>query len=134
MENIQQLKEYLKSYRFFKDSAHTISSLIILFENESNEDQRKLAPLFSIMEHNDFSVLLKNALYLLIEEKWYVCSDILKNINQLNKELEKNVLIQKYINGYTWEQISEFFNYSLRKIYNIHNRALHNLLNIMQKS
>ena len=76
MENIQQLKEYLKSYRFFKDSAHTISSLIILFENESNEDQRKLAPLFSIMEHNDFSVLLKNALYLLIEEKWYVCSDI----------------------------------------------------------
>ncbi len=60
--------------------------------------------------------------------------DILSNINRLDQELEKNVLIQKYISGYTWEQICENLDYSLRQIYNIHNRALNSLYNIMQKS
>jgi len=35
--------------------------------------------------------------------------------------------LQPLIRGYTWEEISEHLNYSLRQIYNIHNHALEHL-------
>jgi DNA-directed RNA polymerase specialized sigma subunit len=59
-----------------------------------------------------------------LEIKNQICKKIVKNVNQMDSEIEKDILLLKYISGYTWEEISEMTNYSLRQVYNIHNRAL----------
>ena len=72
------------------------------------------------MEMKDvFSSLRKQ-----LGEKNQICKIIVKNVSRMDSEIEKNILLLKYISGYTWEEISEMTNYSLRQVYNIHNLAL----------
>lgn len=83
--------------------------------NKKNEDYKTC--LSSLINHLKKLICKKSALTL----------DILQNIESLNNETEKNLLYLKYIDGYSWEKISEIMNYSLRQIYNLHNKALSHL-------
>lgn len=50
-----------------------------------------------------------------------------KVISQLQKQRERDVLTRYYINGATWEQVAQQTNYSLRRVYQLHGEALHNI-------
>ncbi len=46
------------------------------------------------------------------------------NIEEMENKTEKTLLTLKYIERYTWEEVCEKMNYSLRQIYNLHNSVL----------
>lgn len=51
-------------------------------------------------------------------------TEIYKRIEELDDETEKRLLKMKYLYGYTWERVSDEMGYSVRQVYNIHNKAL----------
>lgn len=57
-------------------------------------------------------------------QKILIYTDIYKNIEEMENEMEKRLLKMKYLYGYTWEEVSEEMGYSVRQVYNIHNQAL----------
>ena len=56
-----------------------------------------------------------------------ICKDIEEKINNLDNEIYKEVLIQKYICGKTYEQIALILNYSTRHIDRLHRAAIQKL-------
>jgi DNA-directed RNA polymerase specialized sigma subunit len=124
IEIIDQKKAFLQSYQALIVSIKTLGNLLIRLEEEQNE-------LFSILsrfsgtgqvevEMLDICSCLREQL----REKNQICKRIVKNVSLMDSEIEKDILLLKYISGYTWEEISEMTNYSLRQVYNIHNHAL----------
>ncbi len=124
IEKIDQKKAFLQSYQALIVSIKTLENLLIRLEEEHNE-------LFSILsrfsgtgqvelEMSDICSCLREQL----REKNQICKRIVKNVSLMDSEIEKDILLLKYISGYTWEEISEMTNYSLRQVYNIHNHAL----------
>lgn len=124
IEKIDQKKAFLQSYQALIVSIKTLGNLLTRLEEEQIQ-------LFSIlsrfsgtgqvdMEMSDICCCLREQL----REKNQICNKIVKNVSQMDSEIEKDILLLKYISGYTWEEISEMTNYSLRQVYNIHNHAL----------
>lgn len=122
-EKKEQKKAFLQSYQALGFSIKTLGDLLIRLEEEQNQMPSVLQENSGtdlVMEMKDiFSSFRKQ-----MEEKNEICKMIQKNVSQMDSELEKNILLLKYISGYTWEEISEITNYSLRQVYNIHNHAL----------
>lgn len=122
-EKKEQKKAFLQSYQALGFSIKTLGDLLIRLEEEQNQMPSVLQENSGtdlVMEMKDiFSSFRKQ-----MEEKNQICKMIQKNVSQMDSELEKNILLLKYISGYTWEEISEITNYSLRQVYNIHNHAL----------
>lgn len=120
----KQKKKYLQSYKCLNLSIKTIQNLIELLIFERKECLKTITDTNNAdktdIETNKLISILAN----LVNEKNQICEIILQQINQMEIEVEKNILILKYINGYTWEEVCEIMNYSLRQIYNIHNSAL----------
>lgn len=123
-ENKEQIKTFLQSYQALSDSIKILENLLIDFEAEQNQSRIVLSGnpgTYQVdMEMTELFSCIKNQL----EEKNLICKIIVKNVNEMESETEKNILLLKYISGYTWEEISELTNYSLRQVYNIHNHAL----------
>lgn len=46
---------------------------------------------------------------------------------------QKAVLIDRYINGYTWEKVAELIKCSVQNIHNLHKRAIRNFEEIYKK-
>lgn len=124
IEKIDQKKAFLQSYQALIVSIKTLGNLLTRLEEEQIQ-------LFSILsrfsgtgqvdkEISDICSYLREQL----REKNEICKKIVKNVSQMDSEIEKDILLLKYISGYTWEEISEMTNYSLRQVYNIHNHAL----------
>lgn len=124
IEKIEQKKAYLQSYQALIVSIKTLGNLLIHLE----EEQKQLLSILSgcsnkvqvDMEMKDIFSSFREQL----GEKKQICKRIVKSVSQMDSEIEKNILLLKYISGYTWEEISEMTNYSLRQVYNIHNHAL----------
>lgn len=124
IEKKEQKKAFLQSYQTLNVSIKTLGDLLnclkeehsqclsVMCENSDTDQIHK--------EMSDIVSCIKNQL----GEKNEICKIIVKNVSQMNSEIEKNILLLKYISGYTWEEISEMTNYSLRQVYNIHNHAL----------
>lgn len=125
-ENLQK-KEYLKSYKAKKASVHALEHIVKVMEEEEAFCKNILSDnrLYEIHEKIE---MVKDDLLIAIEEKNLTCRILLFEIHKMEQEDEKNVLLLKYINGYTWEQICEIMNYSLRQVYYIHNKALEHFL------
>lgn len=121
-----QKKVYLQSYRSLKTAASIISCVIQLLEEEQKNHQIILPGQNQFDKIESKTNSLKTYLIELIEQKNHICHMIIKNLEKMNDETEKNILILKYINGETWEKISELTNYSIRQIYYIHANALKN--------
>jgi len=117
-------KTYLQSYQALSFSIKTLEVLI----NRMKEEQRQTMSVLAAQsgtgqsdaEMTDVFTCLRKQL----AEKNLICSAIVKKVEFMDCEIEKNILLLKYISGYTWEEISEITNYSLRQVYNIHNLAL----------
>lgn len=56
------------------------------------------------------------------------CINLYDKIEALEDEQEKRLLKYRYIRGYRWEVIAEKMGYSIRQVFNIHNKALHNIV------
>lgn len=117
-------KIFLQSYKSISLSIQTVEELIQLLNFEQKRDLSILADTDYSEKYNSEINSLTLSLKDLLNEKNQICRTILLEINQMSSEIEKNILTLKYISGYTWEQISEITNYSLRQVYNIHNHAL----------
>jgi DNA-directed RNA polymerase specialized sigma subunit len=127
MDNKQKnLKAYLNSYYALNLSAKTLETTINTLEEELEEIDSLMNSQRFIEYHEKISYLI-TLLTSLLDEKVQTCIDILEKINFLDSELEKNILFLKYISCFTWEQIAECTNYSLRQVYNLHNSALNHL-------
>lgn len=119
-ESIAQKKQYLNLYATLNQTINILSEIAASL---SQDDNRKFFSLQTNLEIEQIVDHLNN----FAQDKYSVCRHILQMINALPNETEKNILLLKYIHGYTWEEISEHLNYSLRQIYNIHNHALEHL-------
>lgn len=117
-------KTYLQSYQALSFSIKTLEVLINRMKEEQRQTMTVLAAQSgtgqSDVEMTDVFTCLRKQL----AEKNLICSAIVKKVEFMDCEIEKNILLLKYISGYTWEEISEITNYSLRQVYNIHNLAL----------
>lgn len=124
IEKMEQKKAFLQSYQALIVSIKTLGNLLIRLEEEQKQ-------LLSITSRGSNAVQLEMEMMNIssdfreqLEIKNQICKRIVKKVSQMESEIEKNILLLKYISGYTWEEVSEMTNYSLRQVYNIHNRAL----------
>lgn len=117
-------KKYLQSYLTMTTSIKVIENLIQSLRKEHAEDIVYIENKEQYETVHEQIRNLTESLGTLLEEKQNLCEIILHDIEKMEQETEKNLLILKYINGYTWEQICEIMNYSLRQTYYIHNHAL----------
>ena len=117
-------KTYLQSYQALSFSIKTLEILIDRMKEEQRQTMSVLAAQSgtnqSDLEMTDVFTCLRKQL----AEKNLICSAVVKKVECMDCEIEKNILLLKYISGYSWEEISEITNYSLRQVYNIHNLAL----------
>lgn len=123
IEKKEQKKAFLQSYQALNFSIKTLGNLLAGFEEEQNHLLSVLqgdSGADLVAEMNDIISSFRKQL----GEKNQICKIIVKNVSRMDSEIEKNILLLKYISGYTWEEISEMTNYSLRQVYNIHNHAL----------
>jgi len=119
----EQKKAFLQSYQTLSFSIKTLENLLVSLEEEYNQSLSVLqgeTGTDSGMEMKEVFSSFKKQL----GEKNQICKIIVKNVSRMDSEIEKNILLLKYISGYTWEEVSEMTNYSLRQVYNIHNHAL----------
>ena len=54
-------------------------------------------------------------------------------INAISSAKQKAVLIDRYINCYTWEKVAELIGCSMQNIHNLHKRAIRNFEVIFKK-
>lgn len=54
-------------------------------------------------------------------------------INAIPSSKQKSVLIDRYVNGYTWEKVAECIGCSVQNIHNLHKRAIRNFEEIFKK-
>lgn len=60
-------------------------------------------------------------------QKVKVCMDLYDKIEAMEDEQEKRLLKYRYIRGYRWEVIADKMGYSVRQIFNIHNKILYGI-------
>jgi DNA-directed RNA polymerase specialized sigma subunit len=58
-------------------------------------------------------------------QKVKICTELYDKIEALNDEQEKRLMKYRYIRGYRWEVIADKMGYSVRQVFNIHNKVLH---------
>ncbi len=57
-------------------------------------------------------------------QKVKICSELYDKIEALENEQGKRLMKYRYIRDYRWEVIADKMGYSVRQIFNIHNKAL----------
>ena len=57
-------------------------------------------------------------------QKVKISLELYDKIESLEDEQEKRLMKYRYIRGYRWEVIADKMGYSIRQVFNIHNKAL----------
>lgn len=60
-------------------------------------------------------------------QKVKICTNLYDKIEALEDEQEKRLLKYRYIRGYRWEVIADKMGYSVRQVFNIHNKAIYSV-------
>lgn len=60
-------------------------------------------------------------------QKVKICSELYDQIESLEDEQEKRLLKYRYIRGYTWDVIADKMGYSVRQVFNIHNKSINKI-------
>ena len=60
-------------------------------------------------------------------QKVKICIELYDKIEALEDEQEKRLLKYRYIRGYRWEDIAEKMGYSIRQVFNIHNKIIYRI-------
>lgn len=58
---------------------------------------------------------------------------LMASVLELESSDERGVLINRYFNRHTWEEVGEKLGYSVRKIHNLHGEALKNLEKVVNQ-
>lgn len=66
-----------------------------------------------------------------IDELYSIKNEILAAINEVEDNTLRRLLILRYIKFYTWEEIAEKMNYSMRRVYDFNGRALKHIFEII---
>ena len=117
-------KHFLRSYLLLKMSVSSITQLIQMIEQEQRFYAEMLEKYSLPSKYHNGTRKLLQKLSLLVKEKNILCETIISSIEKMDNETEKTLLTLKYIEGYTWEEVCEKMNYSLRQVYYLHNNAL----------
>lgn len=95
---------------------------------EADEEIQMVQKEMNIHGHDKKYVSALNALNQKIVyfryQKVKVCTNLYEKIEALEDEQEKRLLKYRYIRGYRWEDIADKMGYSVRQVYNIHNKAM----------
>ena len=121
---MDERKKLLRSYTLLQQSINTITQIIRTLELEERFYDETIKEYSLRSNHLKESRRLLRKLDLLLKEKNALCKSILSDIEQMESETEKTLLMLKYVEGYTWEEVCERMNYSLRQVFNLHNKAL----------
>ncbi len=73
---------------------------------------------------------LSEKIYILCKKK----GELFCSIGKLDNSVYRAILINRYLNGYTWEEIRDLMNYSLPYLYGLHGNALKEYENIQVHS
>lgn len=60
-------------------------------------------------------------------QKVKICSTLYDKIEALEDEQGKRLMKYRYIRGWRWEVIADKMDYSVRQVFNIHNRILYGI-------
>lgn len=131
---IQQKKEYLKSYKDAVIAAKVIQEEI----DELRLDKMYPSVISDGMPHaSTCSDLSSYAAKLMeLEEKLVAAryrriklyTDILDRIEGMQDEKEKNVLRLKYLHCKNWDEVAKYTGYTSRQVYRIHLIAINNFM------
>ena len=66
-----------------------------------------------------------------IDELYSIKNEILTAINSVDDNTLRELLILRYVKFYKWEEIAEKMNYSKRRVYDFHGRALKYIFEII---
>lgn len=122
-DEIEIKKKYLQLYKEFSVTISAMEELLVLIQKDSENLKKLDKNLIANKQVETMTKEIENS----IIKKYDTCREILKAIDKIEDETERTLLIFKYINGNTWESICEKMSYSLRQVYNIHNKALKNV-------
>lgn len=111
--NAKELKRFTEEYRMYRDlgiAVGTFSSFVAQKTTEELEQEK--------------TRLCKKVSRILKEKR-----AIEKEIDNVKNASEALLLRYRYIDGYGWEEISEFMNYSPRNLHYMHKKALQAVAN-----
>lgn len=124
-------KEYLKEYGNIKKQIQRIELHI---EEIRTSKMYPSAIKYSdmpkgtdISDLSDYAVTIDKDLCKLMElqaKKKAKLDEIMDAIYIMDDEVEKDVLVYRYIRGFSWETISEIIGYSIQSVYRYHGKAL----------
>ena len=137
MDEIEQKKEYLRSYRKIRAEAEAIQESIN--ELRLNKMSPSLGAQDGMPRGNGSSDLSGYAARLdelerKLQEKHdtavHLMGEITTSIDAMENATERALLRLRYICGYTWERIAVELGYSWRQVHYIHGKALQNFRKI----
>ena len=120
---IKELKETAqKAYEEATNTASNISDERVQTSIANNTEKK-----FIRVVHYSLETINK------IEELYDVKMEIQQAIYKLDSSTYRTLLLARYINFKTWEQIAEDMGYEVRQIHRIHGNALVNLKDVISK-
>ena len=119
---LKELKE--TAQKAFEDATNTASNICDerVQTSIANNTEKK----FILAAHYEAEIVKK------IEELYDVKLEILGAIHKLDSCTYRALLLARYINFKTWEQIAEDMGYEVRQIHRIHGNALVNLKDVIE--
>ena len=81
-----------------------------------------------LINYASYSELIDNR----VDELYAVKQEILQVINKVNDSVLRTLLIKRYINFQTWEEIACGMNYSYRQICRLHSKALSKIRDVIE--
>ena len=81
-----------------------------------------------LINYASYSELIDNR----VDELYAVKQEILQVINKVNDSVLRTLLIKRYINFQTWEEIACGMNYSYRQICRLHGKALSKIRDVIE--
>ena len=93
----------------------------VSYGGEKVQTSKQNATEQKFIAYADYSAEIDNR----IDQLYDIKTEIKAVINKLDDPLLRALLIARYVNIKTWEQIAEDLNYDLRWVYRLHDKALH---------
>lgn len=95
---------------------------------EKVQTSRRNSSESKFLNYAEYSELIDNR----IDELYAVKKEILSAINELDSSTLRTLLIARYINFHTWEEIAVEMNYSYMHVCRLHGKALQKIKDVIE--
>lgn len=112
----QEINALIEAQQRALDMATCVS---VRYDRERVQQQSK-GPENAMASYAEYSRMLDERIDELVEMK----QEILQAINCIDNEIQRAILVERYINHKKWEEIIKNINYAERNIYKLHAEAL----------